>query len=45
MIYGNGSKSNYPKLVKLAKYAFIFPDIENQISVLHIDNLSQDLKA
>lgn len=44
MIYGDGSKGNYPKLVKLAKYAFIFPNIENQRSVLHIDNLSWELK-
>lgn len=44
MIYGDGSKGNYPKLVKLAKYAFIFPCIENQRSVLHIDKLSQKLK-
>ncbi|API86346.1 NAD-dependent epimerase/dehydratase family protein [Francisella uliginis] len=45
MIYGDGSKGNYPKLVKLAKYAFIFPNIENQRSVLHIDKLSQELKS
>ncbi|MED7819501.1 MULTISPECIES: NAD-dependent epimerase/dehydratase family protein [unclassified Francisella] len=44
MIYGEGSKGNYPKLVKLAKYAFIFPYIENQRSVLHIGKLSQGLK-
>lgn len=44
MIYGEGSKGNYPKLVKLAKYAFIFPDIANQRSVLHIDKLSKELK-
>ncbi len=45
MIYGDGSKGNYPKLVKLAKYAFIFPDIKNKRSVLHIDKLSQELKT
>ncbi|WP_150466580.1 NAD-dependent epimerase/dehydratase family protein [Francisella sp. SYW-9] len=45
MIYGEGSKGNYPKLVKLAKYAFIFPNIKNQRSVLHIDNLSQHFKS
>ena len=44
MIYGENSKGNYPKLVKLAKYAFIFPDIKNQRSVLHIDKLSDELK-
>ncbi|MFC4892649.1 NAD-dependent epimerase/dehydratase family protein [Pseudofrancisella aestuarii] len=44
MIYGNGSKGNYQKLIKLAKYAFIFPDIKNQRSVLSIDNLNKFLK-
>lgn len=44
MIYGEGSKGNYPKLVKLAKYAFIFPNIKNQRSVLYIDKLGEELK-
>lgn len=44
MIYGENSKGNYSKLVKLAKYAFIFPDISNQRSVLHIDKLSLEFK-
>lgn len=44
MVYGEGSKGNYPKLVKLAKYAFIFPKIVNQRSVIHIDNLTSQLK-
>ncbi|WP_088821572.1 NAD-dependent epimerase/dehydratase family protein [Francisella philomiragia] len=44
MVYGEGSKGNYPKLVKLAKYAFIFPEIANQRSVINIDNLTSQLK-
>ena len=44
MVYGEGSKGNYPKLVKLARYAFIFPQINNQRSVIHIDNLTRELK-
>ncbi|WP_077597045.1 NAD-dependent epimerase/dehydratase family protein [Oceanobacillus kimchii] len=44
MIYGKNSKGNYPKLVKLAKISPIFPDIENQRSMLHIDNLSEFIK-
>lgn len=44
MIYGEGSKGNYSKLVKLAKYSLIFPNIKNQRSVLHIDKLSQELR-
>lgn len=44
MVYGEGSKGNFPKLVKLARYAFIFPQINNQKSVIHIDNLTRELK-
>ena len=44
MVYGEGSKGNYPKLVKLAKYALIFPNIKNQRSVICIDNLVKELK-
>ena len=41
MIYGKGSKGNYPILAKLAKKLPVFPDIENQRSMLHIDNLCE----
>lgn len=44
MIYGRGSKGNYPLLSKLAKVTPIFPDIENQRSMLHIDNLSEFIR-
>ncbi|MEK5427759.1 NAD-dependent epimerase/dehydratase family protein [Cytobacillus sp. FSL R7-0680] len=44
MIYGKGSKGNYLKLSKVAKTLPIFPDIENQRSMLHIDNLCEFLK-
>ena len=43
MIYGKGSKGNYPKLSKLAKKTPIFPNISNSRSMLHIDNLSEFL--
>lgn len=43
MIYGKGSKGNYPLLAKLAKTSPIFPNIENQRSMLHIDNLCEFL--
>ena len=45
MIYGKGSKGNYPKLAKLAKKIPVFPDIDNQRSMLHIDNLCEFLKV
>lgn len=44
MIYGQGSKGNYPKLSKAAQKLPIFPDIENKRSMLHVDNLSEFLK-
>lgn len=39
MIYGPGSKGNYPLLSKLAKKLPIFPDIKNERSMLYITNL------
>jgi len=44
MIYGKNSKGNYPKLAKAAQKLPIFPDIDNQRSMLHIDNLSEFIK-
>lgn len=44
MIYGKGSKGNYPLLAKFAKSSPIFPDIDNQRSMLHIDNLSEFIR-
>lgn len=43
MIYGKGSKGNYPTLAKLAKKLPIFPDVNNERSILHIDNLCEFL--
>ena len=44
MVYGRNCKGNFPKLIKLAKYTFIFPNIENQRSMIYIENLCQFLK-
>lgn len=41
MIYGKGSKGNYSKLAKIARMLPLFPDIDNQRSMLHIDNLCE----
>lgn len=41
MIYGKGSRGNYPKLSKLAKKIKFFPSIKNQRSMLHIENLCE----
>lgn len=43
MIYGKGSKGNYPTLAKMAKKFPIFPDVENERSMLYIENLCEFL--
>ena len=43
MIYGKGSKGNYPTLAKLAKKLPVFPKIDNERSMLHIENLCEFL--
>lgn len=44
MIYGPGSKGNYPELSKLAKRVPIFPKIKNERSMLFIGNLCMFIK-
>ncbi len=44
MIYGKGSKGNYPRLAKLARTTPIFPDFDNERSMLFIDNLCEFIK-
>lgn len=41
MIYGKGSKGNYPTLVKFAKKMPLFPYVKNQRSMLYIENLME----
>lgn len=43
MIYGKGSKGNYPILARFARKLPVFPDVDNQRSMLHIDNLCEFL--
>jgi len=44
MIYGKGSKGNYPRLARLARKLPLFPNLENERSMLHIDNLSEFIR-
>ncbi|GCD09735.1 NAD-dependent epimerase/dehydratase family protein [Clostridium tagluense] len=44
MIYGKGSKGNYPKLAKMAQKLPLFPDVDNERSMLHIDNLCEFIR-
>jgi UDP-glucose 4-epimerase len=39
MIYGKGCKGNYPLLSKMALKLPVFPYVNNQRSMIHIDNL------
>lgn len=43
MIYGRGSKGNYPVLAKLAKKLPVFPEADNERSMLYIENLCEFL--
>lgn len=44
MIYGKGSKGNYPILEKFAKKLPLFPYVNNQRSMLYIENLIHFVK-
>ena len=44
MIYGKGSKGNYPRLANFALKSPFFPDLENHRSMLHIDNLCEFIR-
>ena len=41
MIYGEGCRGNYPLLVKIAVKCPLFPYVNNQRSMLYIDNLCE----
>ena len=41
MVYGKGAKGNYQRLSKFAQKSPIFPDYNNQRSMLYIDNLCE----
>lgn len=44
MIYGKGSKGNFPMLLKLAKKTPVFPNIQNQRSMLYVENLAEFIR-
>jgi nucleoside-diphosphate-sugar epimerase len=44
MVYGPGCPGNYAKLERLALLLPVFPLVDNQRSILHIDNLCRFLK-
>lgn len=44
MVYGEGCRGNYPRLVGLALKTPIFPNVDNKRSMIYIDNLSEFVK-
>ena len=43
MIYGKGSKGNYPVLSRIARNVPMFPEVDNARSMLYIENLCEFL--
>lgn len=43
MVYGQGSRGNYPALSRMAKKLPVFPRVKNQRSMLYIENLCEFL--
>lgn len=44
MVYGRGSRGNYPMLAKLAGKLPVFPDVQNQRSMIYIENLCEFIR-
>ncbi|NLH69653.1 MAG: NAD-dependent epimerase/dehydratase family protein [Brooklawnia sp.] len=44
MVYGAGSRGNYPRLARFATKTPLFPDFDNARSMIHVDNLSEFLR-
>ncbi len=44
MVYGKGSKGNFPMLVKLAERLPFFPNIENKRSMIYVENLAEFIR-
>lgn len=43
MVYGAGSKGNFPLLEKMAQRLFVFPNVKNERSMIYIGNLCEFL--
>ena len=44
MVYGKGCKGNYPRLAEFALKIPVFPNIDNERSMIYIDNLTEFVK-
>ena len=44
MVYGPGSRGNYPTLAKLAVKLPVFPKVDNERSMLYIGNLAEFIR-
>ncbi len=44
MVYGPGSKGNYPLLAKMARWLPVFPAVQNSRSMIYIENLCEFIR-
>ena len=44
MVYGPGSKGNYPTLAKMSKWLSVFPKVHNSRSMIYIENLCEFIR-
>lgn len=44
MVYGKGSKGNFPLLVKLAEKMPFFPNVANERSMIYVENLAEFIR-
>lgn len=44
MVYGKNCKGNYPRLANFVKKYKVFPNVDNERSMIYIDNLVESLK-
>lgn len=44
MVYGKGCKGNYPRLAKLVCKLPLFPNVQNERSMIYIDNLCEFIR-
>lgn len=44
MVYGKGCKGNFQSLIKIAKISSVFPYVDNERSMIYINNLNEFVK-
>ena len=44
LVYGPGCRGNFPKLLNLARFARIFPDVDNRRTMIFVEDLAEYIK-